>query len=203
MRGAFQTFGFLGMLGAWFALAVYFHAAGGPLSPLLCVGACALYGLQANFLINGMHELGHQHVFKTRWVNGAAMRVISFLGWLHPDMIFSSHLRHHRYTQNFPHDQENPMPMQLTWRHFVSFGFVNIAGAKAVMGETLKVRILTLILSLTLSVTRTLTGETLKVRISVLALQSSSIRPDSQCLQRPQYVLSVYGYVAVDYIVNS
>ena len=148
VRGAFQTFGFLGMLGAWFALAVYFHAAhaaggAGPLSSLsllLCVGACALYGMQANFLINGMHELGHQHVFKTRWVNGAAMRVISFLGWLHPDMFFSSHLRHHRYTQNFPHDQENPMPMQLTWRHFVSFGFVNVTGAKAVIGETLKVR---------------------------------------------------------------
>jgi hypothetical protein len=65
------------------------------------------------------------------------------------------------------------------------------------------VRILTLTLTLTLSVTRTLTGETLKVRISVQALQSSSIRPDSQCLQRPQYVLSVYGYVAEDYIVNS
>ena len=134
-RGAFQTFGFLTMLGAWFGLALHFHASG---APTLCFCAAALYGMQANFLINGMHELGHGHVFKTRWLNGATMRVVSFLGWLHPDMFFSSHLRHHRYTQNAPHDQENPMPVLLTPLHFWSFGFLNLGGARAILCETLR-----------------------------------------------------------------
>ena len=34
---------------------------------------------QANFLINGMHELGHGFVFKTKHWNGFFMRIISFL----------------------------------------------------------------------------------------------------------------------------
>ena len=58
---------------------------------------------QANFLINGMHELGHGFVFKTQSVQNLFLRVISFLGWLHPDMFFSSHFRHHRYTQKSAH----------------------------------------------------------------------------------------------------
>jgi fatty acid desaturase len=134
-RGAYQTLGFLAMLGTWFALALHFQASG---SPWLCFCSAATYGMQANFLINGMHELGHGFVFKTRWVNGFCMRFISFLGWLHPDMFFSSHLRHHRYTQNTPHDQENPMPVLLTPRHFWAFGFLNLGGARAILTETLK-----------------------------------------------------------------
>ena len=65
----------------------------------VCVGALR----QANFLINGMHELGHGFVFKTQSVQNLFLRVISFLGWLHPDMFFSSHFRHHRYTQKSAH----------------------------------------------------------------------------------------------------
>jgi fatty acid desaturase len=105
-KAAVQTLGFLGCLLGSGGLALHFAAAGAPLAALACV---LLYGLQANFLINAMHELGHGFVFKTRWLNGFFLRVVSFLGWLHPDMFFSSHLRHHRYTQNAPLDQENPM----------------------------------------------------------------------------------------------
>eukprot|EP00937_MAST-01D_sp_MAST-1D-sp2_P007314 g7314.t1 len=123
------------MLACWFALALHFQAAG---SPIFCVCAAALYGMQANFLINGMHELGHGFVFKTRWLNGFFMRVVSFLGWLHPDMFFSSHLRHHRYTQNAPLDQENPMPVILTKWHFLRFAVLNVDGARAILTETAK-----------------------------------------------------------------
>ena len=62
-RGAYQTLGFLAMLGTWFALALHFQASG---SPWLCFCSAATYGMQANFLINGMHELGHGFVFRTR-----------------------------------------------------------------------------------------------------------------------------------------
>ena len=65
----------------------------------VCWGVFVWALRQANFLINGMHELGHGFVFKTQSVQNLFLRVISFLGWLHPDMFFSSHFRHHRYTQ--------------------------------------------------------------------------------------------------------
>ena len=82
-QGAWQTIGFLGMLGLWFVLALRLQAAGRPGAAFIFV---ALYGAQSNFCINGMHELGHGHVFRTRWLNGVFCRVVSFLGWLHPDM---------------------------------------------------------------------------------------------------------------------
>jgi len=132
-HGFFQTLSFLGMLSTWFGAALHFHAAGRPGLTLLFV---AIYGMQANFLINGMHELGHGHVFSTKWLNGFFCRLISFLGWLHPDMFFSSHLRHHRYTQNFPHDQEAPMPTILTRRGFLGFGFINFSGFLDIMEQT-------------------------------------------------------------------
>ena len=86
-----QALSFLGMLAAWFVLALQSYGAGRYACTLVCV---ALYGMQANFLINGMHELGHGFVFKTKFWNGFFLRIISFLGWLHPDMFFSSHLRY-------------------------------------------------------------------------------------------------------------
>ena len=86
-------------------VALHHQAEGHPWLSLLFV---LLYGCQANFAINGMHELGHGFVFKTQWLQNIFLRVFSFIGWLHPDMFFSSHFRHHRYTQNFPHDQEAP-----------------------------------------------------------------------------------------------
>jgi hypothetical protein len=43
------------MLAAWFALALLFHQQRQHLASTVFV---LLYGLQANFLINGMHELG-------------------------------------------------------------------------------------------------------------------------------------------------
>jgi fatty acid desaturase len=102
----------------------------------LTVGLSLLYGLQANFLINGMHELGHGAVFRTRWLNAAFLRLVSFLGWLHPDLFFSSHLRHHRFTQHPPHDLENPMPIRISAWDFIRFGVVDVRGAAAALAQT-------------------------------------------------------------------
>eukprot|EP00040_Diaphanoeca_grandis_P044065 m.11172 g.11172 ORF g.11172 m.11172 type:complete len:356 (-) comp8691_c0_seq1:159-1226(-) len=135
VQGFIQTLGILGMLAVWFGLALHYHAVGrNGLSALFV----SLYGMQANFLINGMHELGHGSVFKTKWLNGFFLRVISFFGWLHPDMFFSSHLRHHRYTQNFPFDQENPQPVIITLSGFLKFGFVNVQGCYDVLKQTVR-----------------------------------------------------------------
>ena len=92
-QGAIQSVGILAMLASWVVLALYFNDKG---NTPMCLMAVLMYGLQANFLINGMHELGHGQVFKTKALNTVFLRIISFLGWLHPDMFFSSHLRHHR-----------------------------------------------------------------------------------------------------------
>ena len=85
-RAALQTVGWLANLALWFVLALRVHSA-----------FALLYCMQVNFAINAMHELGHRTVFKTKVLNDVFLRVVSFLGWLHPDMFFSSHLRHHRY----------------------------------------------------------------------------------------------------------
>lgn len=95
-----------------------------------------VYGCIANFAINGMHELGHGYVFRTPLLNSIFLRIISFVGWLHPDLFFSSHHRHHRFTQHEPHDQENPMPIRITLRAFLSFGFINVVGAFEILQQT-------------------------------------------------------------------
>jgi len=86
VKGFIQTGGFLACLLGTGALALYFSTTG---LHALTVLFTLLYGLQANFLINGMHELGHGQVFKTRLLNDVFLRIISFLGVLHPDMFFS------------------------------------------------------------------------------------------------------------------
>jgi fatty acid desaturase len=100
-----------------------------------------VYGCVANFAINGMHELGHETVFETHALNALFLRIVSFVGWLHPDLFFSSHHRHHRYTQHAPHDQENPMPIRVTLRGFLLFGFVNLIGAFEALQQTVSAAI--------------------------------------------------------------
>lgn len=135
LKGMVQCVAWFGMLAAWFSLALWTHVAGwNTLAGVFTL----MYGMQANFAINGMHELGHGFVFQTKWVNGLMLRIISFIGWLHPDMFFSSHLRHHRYTQNFPHDQEAPMPVVLTLGDFLRFGFINVKGWYDIMEQTVR-----------------------------------------------------------------
>lgn len=135
VRGFLQAGGWLAMLAAWFGLALHHQREGNVGLTLLFV---LLYGCQANFAINGMHELGHGFVFKTEWLQVVFLRVISFLGWLHPDMFFSSHFRHHRYTQNFPHDQEAPMPTIPTLSAYLHFAFVNVFGCWDIIAQTVK-----------------------------------------------------------------
>ena len=139
-----QTLSFFGMLIAWFALALHFWSRSNVMLTTIFV---LLYGMQSNFMINAVHELGHGSVFRNKWLNAMFMRIFSFLGWLHPDMFFSSHLRHHRYTQNFPHDQENPMresvegapkPVILTLKRFLLFGFINVRGFYDIMEQTVR-----------------------------------------------------------------
>lgn len=76
-------------------------------------------------------------VFKSKALSIIFLRVISFLGWLHPDMFFASHLRHHRFTGNYPLDQEIVLPIELSMRQFLSFSIVNFQGFCEILQQTL------------------------------------------------------------------
>jgi len=83
---------------------------------VLCLLA---HGTVSHFYVNGMHELGHGTVFRTRALNAFFLRVYSFLGWHHPEIFNASHQRHHRYTLHPPDDQEVVLPMKLSVAAFL------------------------------------------------------------------------------------
>ncbi|MBW7895012.1 MAG: fatty acid desaturase [Opitutaceae bacterium] len=119
---------------------------GGFLAIVLCTGGLAfwswwhdwhwaatvalvfLHGMVSHFHINGMHELGHGTVFRTKALNAFFVRVVSFLGWLNFETFNASHQRHHRYTLHDPDDQEVVLPVKLMVRHFFEQGFFNYKG---------------------------------------------------------------------------
>ncbi len=77
------------------------------------------YGVVAAFLINAVHELGHNTVFKSSFLNRWFCRLFAFLGWINHEVFEVSHVRHHRYTLHPPDDDENPLPIRFTARDFI------------------------------------------------------------------------------------
>jgi len=89
------------------------------------LGLVFLHGMVSAFYTNGMHELGHGTVFKTRALNEFFVRLLSFFGWINFEMFNASHQRHHRYTLHAPDDQEVVLPVKLMVKHFFQQGFFN------------------------------------------------------------------------------
>src|SRR5687768_11614302 len=75
VMGFAQTLGYLATLAATGA-AAYFSA--GRLPWLLVIALLFLHGTCYAFLINGFHELVHDSVFKTRWLNRFFLGILSF-----------------------------------------------------------------------------------------------------------------------------
>lgn len=122
-----QTGGYLGIMAATGALTVWswLHWSWWATGPLLF-----LHGMVMSFLPNGIHELGHNTVFRTKALNKFFLRVLAFLGW-HQFIFFdASHQRHHRYTLHPPDDMEVVLPVKLMWRHFWQQGIVNFPALK-------------------------------------------------------------------------
>jgi fatty acid desaturase len=84
-----------------------------------------LHGTCCAFLINGIHELIHGTVFRTKWLNTAFTVIFSFLYVFNPVFFWASHTKHHRYTLHQPDDLEVVLPMRLTLGGFLEFAFVN------------------------------------------------------------------------------
>jgi fatty acid desaturase len=98
-----------------------------------------VYGTCGNFSNNGIHELGHGTVFRTRWLNALFERVFSFLMWMNFFMFDTSHVRHHQFTLHPPDDLEVVLPIKLVRKDFFRQGFINWPTLKATLATNLRI----------------------------------------------------------------
>jgi fatty acid desaturase len=124
-KGFLQTGGYLGLL-ATTGSAAYFSV--GRLPWPLVILLFYFHGTCWHFLINGFHELVHDSVFKTRWLNGFFLRIFSFLGWYNHHQFWASHMEHHKYTLHPPDDLEVVLPEKHTLSGFLKIAFINPRG---------------------------------------------------------------------------
>ena len=136
LRGALQTFGYLGIYATTAGLSIY---SAGHWAWFATVPLVFAHGMVTAFMINGVHELGHNTVFRTRWLNALFVRVLAFLGWINFQMFGQSHGRHHAYTLHPPDDLEVVLPIRLAVRHFLEQGFVNPRGVYGSVRETIRI----------------------------------------------------------------
>lgn len=135
-RGAFQTLGFLGILVATAGTALYSL---GHWPVWVTVLLVFLHGMVSAFYINGVHELGHGTVFRTKSLNGFFEHVLAFFGWINCEMFDASHVRHHQYTLHPPDDLEVVLPIKIMVRNFFLYGFVNVQGPYNVVKDTIRI----------------------------------------------------------------
>ncbi len=134
-EGLLQTLGFLGLLATTGSLAYY---AAGRLSWPVAIGLVFLHGTVFAFVPNGIHELGHGTVFRTKWLNALFDRILSFLGWVNCDIFEASHIMHHRYTLHPPDDLEVVLPLRVLVKHFFLRGFVDPVSALRTVWSTFR-----------------------------------------------------------------
>ncbi len=123
LLGAAQTLGFLGVLAASAGLAIYSWAHW----PWYVTAVLVfINGHFWHFLINGFHELIHESVFKTRWLNRFFLRIYAFLGWQNHHWFWASHMEHHKYTLHQPDDLEVVQPEHYSIRGLLTYGLVDL-----------------------------------------------------------------------------
>jgi len=131
-----QTVGYLAVLATTVTAALY---SGSHWPWWVTVMLVFLNGMGFAFLINGVHELGHGTVFKTKALNEFFVRVLSFLGWINFHMFQESHMRHHRYTLHPPDDLEVVLPIRMLVKNFLERGFINPSWFWVTMKTTVRV----------------------------------------------------------------
>jgi len=122
LKGFVQTIGFLAILTAT-GSAAYFSI--GRLPWYLVIPLFLIHGSVWSFLINGFHELIHDSVFKTRWLNGFFLRIFSFLGWYNHVQFWASHTEHHKFTLHPPDDLEETLPKRYNWWRTLRYSVIN------------------------------------------------------------------------------
>jgi len=120
--GFAQTLGFLGVLATASGVAIYasFHWPWYVTVLLVFVN-----GHFWHFLVNGFHELVHDSVFSTRWLNRFFLRIFSFLGWYNHHLFWASHTEHHKYALHPPDDQEVVLPQRIDLKNLWKKSIIN------------------------------------------------------------------------------
>jgi fatty acid desaturase len=134
--GWVQVLGHLSLLALTFSAAFWMLNHGHPVG---LVGVIFLHGMISAFSPNGVHELVHRTVFKTRALNDLFLEIFSFLGWNNYEMFHASHLRHHQYTLHRPDDLEVVLPIRLMAKQFFKSGFVNPWAIRGTLQYTMRV----------------------------------------------------------------
>jgi fatty acid desaturase len=129
-KGAVQTFGFLFVLILSSGLSIYSSMKWPWYITLLLV---FINGHFWQFIINGFHELLHDAVFKTKWINRVFLRIFGFGGWHNPHLFRASHAEHHKYTLMPPDDGEVVLPLPFDFRRFWFHSLINITFPYIVM----------------------------------------------------------------------
>lgn len=134
-KGFLQTGGYLLILVAtgWLFVLFALRHSWWAIPVLFLHGACCA------FLINGFHELVHDSVFKTRWLNTFFLQILSFLGWYNHIGFWASHSEHHRFTLHPPDDLEVVLPQQASLKEILKFGIVDVRGLWGLVPGTLRV----------------------------------------------------------------
>lgn len=122
LKGFAQTLGFFSFLALSASLAVY-SAYHWPWYVTLLL--LFWNGMHFHFLGAAFHELVHDSVFRTKWLNRFFTRVVAFLGWTNQHHYWASHTEHHKYTLHPPDDLEVKLPKKIRLRHILLYNFIN------------------------------------------------------------------------------
>lgn len=87
----------------------------------LAVPVFLLHGALINLLYCAQHELSHSTVFRRRWLNEWAGRVIGFIGLYPRDFDQIQHFAHHRHTGDWQRDAELQRPPYTLARYLLWF----------------------------------------------------------------------------------
>jgi fatty acid desaturase len=126
LLGWLQTGGYLGWLACTGGVAMY---SAGHWPWFVTVLLVFFHGMNYAFLINAVHELCHNTVFRTKALNEIFTCVTAFLCWNNYIGFQQSHARHHRYTLHQPDDLEVTLPANHSKvMDFVKGGIFNFMG---------------------------------------------------------------------------
>lgn len=114
-NGLIQLVGHFGLLGIT-GTAIYWTA-----GTWWMVPAMMIHGIVMAFLFAPMHETSHGTAFRSRWLNEAVFRLISFI-YISPPMFFRYfHAAHHSYTQIRGKDPDIVMPEHPTIFNYIVY----------------------------------------------------------------------------------
>lgn len=128
-KGAIQAGGHLALMIASGALCVLCAAEGWWAA---LIGALFGHGTVCAFTINGVHELVHNTVFRTKWLNAAFAYIYAFIGWHNHFQFWGSHTEHHKFTLHPPDDLEVTLPETFTIRGFLTEALINLPWLRSV-----------------------------------------------------------------------